>query len=558
MKVCLAQINTTPGDFGGNLVRIKKGICQANSKKADIAIFPELSIPGYLTQDLMYHPDYVHKNLVALQKIVEYSVNFPELHVVVGYIDKNYKGARKPFRNMAGIINKGTIVATYQKHLLPFYDVFDELRYFEPGTQLCVINIKDRKVGITICEDVWNDKGSDDYNYTVNPLGRYRDFGVNTIISINSSPYIQGKAQQRTSKLLKSSEKGMTIVYVNQIGGQDELVFDGQSFIAKNGELIYVSKTIFADSFNIFDLDAPNPQPVILKPHSLYDMLTLGLRDYILKSGFKQVVVGSSGGVDSALVLMLACDAIGPKNVHAIRMPSCYSSDASKGDAFFLHNNLGCHDYLVPIDHMPMLEMLNTAFKKSKTYNTIADQNIQARLRDVYIMHFSNAFGVLPLATGNKSESACGYFTHFDMNLGFAPIKDLYKHQIHEIVKADKRCPTNIWKKPPSAELAANQEDESVLLPYEYLDPIVEAHVESYISTFDGFKTWVEDRTGLFGVCPVKEWLDQEGSEQQYTRIIKLMGKMEFKRRQTCPGVKVTKVAFGIGRRIPIVEKWNR
>lgn len=587
MKICIGQINTTPGDFEGNFVKIRTGIDVAVADSADMVIFPELSLCGYLSQDLMYHPAYIQQNLKYLDAIKDYACSAdPRLVVVVGYIDHSGIESGKPFANKAAVIRSGKIETSYQKQLLPFYDVFDELRYFEPGHELCVFELKGEKIGITICEDLWNDKGSDDYNYAGNPLQKYREAGIKTIVSLNSSPFIQGKLWDRMRMIGGSSEDGLTIIYVNQIGGQDELVFDGQSFIVRNGDLLYLNDERRQDSYDSIGLDRQsaiirrvgepaNRQAVADMACSLQDMLVLCLRDYAVKSGFGELVVASSGGVDSAVVCMLAVEAVGAGNVHAIRMPSRYSSQHSKDDALELHQRLGCWDYLVPIDHIEVVEMLNRLYaqhtasvdnlvtRKMSTdqYNSVADENIQARMRDLYIMHFSNAFGAMPLSTGNKSESACGYYTHFDMSFSFAPIKDLYKFEVLKLARQDKRVPPGIWQKPPSAELAIGQVDEDSLLPYAILDPIVKAYIEDYVSTFDGFVAWLLKQPEWQEISSdrkyLQKWLSLPAASQDYLKITRLIGLMEYKRRQTCPGTKVSRVAFGIGRRIPIVEKWS-
>jgi len=587
VKVCLGQINTTPGDFEGNFSRIKAGIDSACRQMADVVVFPELSIPGYLSQDLIYHPTYVDMNLKYLDAIRQYANSLsPNLYVIVGYIGRNSKTQGKPFTNLAAVIHQGEIIENYQKQLLPFYDVFDELRYFEPGDRLSVLEIADRRVGLAICEDLWNDKDSDDYNYSNNPMNKYREVGVDTIISLNSSPYIQDKPWQRLKAIAPSSKPDIAIIYVNQRGGQDELVFDGHSFVLSDGDLIHVTNELFEDSCQMVELNREFKPLVrnvdlnrkLFESHtsSLFDMLVLGLRDYVQKSGFKEVVLASSGGVDSALVTVLACCAVGAKNVHALRLPTIYSSQHSKDDALQLHNNLGCWDYLLPIEHTPLVDGLKKQYAihasdadnlvtrtvESNLYNQVADENIQARLRDLYVMHFSNAYGAMALSTGNKTESACGYYTHFDMNFGFAPIKDLYKFQVVDLVRSNPMVPENIWKKPPSAELSMGQTDEESLLPYAYLDPIVKSHIEDYVSTFSLFRQWIDAKAATEEVVSadpgaLKVWLDQQEAKQDYLRIIRLINQMEFKRRQTCPGTKTSKVAFGIGRRIPIVGKWS-
>ena len=578
VKVCLAQINTTPGDFEGNLQRIRTGVDAATAGGAHLVVFPELTIPGYLTQDLIYHPAYVARNLAVLDEVKAMTIDTP-CAVVVGFIDHN-PGPGKPFRNCAAVFRGGDEVARYSKHLLPFYDVFDELRYFEPGTELAVIDVAGERVGIVICEDLWNDKGSDGYDYAANPMQRYRDQGVDCVVSLNSSPYSTDKPVDRIRRIAPTSVGGPDVVYCNQRGGQDELVFDGGSFVLRGGDLLHLSGTVDEDSFDIVDLtQEPAVQDVAAKSTeirkrscSLLDLLVLGLKDYVVKSGFRELVLASSGGVDSAVVAALASRAVGPDHVHAVRLPSIYSSDHSRSDAIALHRNLGCYDYAIGVDHQPLVSMLNTHFHAhpgdaqnlvtqvfaEDRYGGVADENIQARIRDLYVMHFSNAFGAMPLSTGNKTESACGYYTHFDMNFSFAPLKDLYKRQVVDIARQIPEIPDNIWLKPPSAELAEGQTDEASLLPYSVLDPIVESYVEHYISSFNVFVEWTAGRRDEISQDPdrLARWLGEPSSATEYQRIISLIGRMEYKRRQTCPGTKVSKVAFGIGRRIPIVEKW--
>ena len=385
---------------------------------------------------------------------------------------------------------------------------------------------------------------------------------------------MQGKPEDRLRRLVGDDEQ-LTLVYVNQWGGQDELVFDGQSFVADRGQLRYCSSQVERDEFAIVDLGSTSESPpaadVKARSPRLDQLIVMSLRDYARKSGFSDAVVASSGGVDSALTIALACEALGPNHVHAIRMPSVYSSDHSKSDAMALHQALGCWDYEVEIEHLRLVESLNhsfdryeaadhlvTAVHREGRYNAIADQNVQARLRDVYLMHFSNAYGALPLATGNKTESACGYFTHFDMNLSFAPIIDLYKRQVFDLAAAQPAIPRNIVTKRPSAELAPDQFDEDNLLPYAVLDPMVQGYVEEFISDFDACKGWLQSagETISIDVGELNEWLSSATAKTDYERIITLIGRMEFKRRQTCPGPKLSKVAFGIGRRVPIVKAY--
>jgi NAD+ synthase (glutamine-hydrolysing) len=539
MKVLISQINPTPGDFEGNFEQICDALVQR--KDADLIVFPENAIGGYLAKDMLYNDSFIESNLIYLHELVELSKD-QNYFIVVGYVDRNTKGFGKPFKNMAAVIHNGTIVGKYQKRLLPFYDVFDEGRYFEPGSELCVVKIKGVKWGICICEDLWNDKGQDDYNYQNNPIQQYNEIGITNIIAINSSPFVVKKTAKRIEILqeISRANQGM-IIYVNQVGGMDELVFDGNSCVIKKGHNHFFSP--FGKTSNdLVDL-SENPGFWYDNQTSLDQIrkiLVLGLRDYIQKSGFKKVVVSSSGGIDSAVVLALACEAIGPENVYAIRQPSIYSSEGSKSDAELLHTNLGCHDYIFPIDFNPLLENLkNTLTMKDGKYNPVADENIQARLRAITLMHFSNAWGCLALTTGNKTESATGYSTlGGDMMGGFAPIQDLYKLEVYDLARNYNQkkeiIPNNIIEKPPSAELAPGQSDEESLLPYNVLDEIVKEYIENHVIDPKKFK---------------------EVSAEDYYRIIKMIDRNEFKRRQAAPGIKVHKTAFGSGRRLPIVKK---
>lgn len=567
MKIMTAQINTTPGDFSGNFERIKKGIDLAEQAKVDLLVFPELTIPGYLCQDLIYSQKFVDQNLRFLKQVVECTKS---AHVVVGYIDRNHSGGGKPYHNMAAVIHNGLIVATYKKQLLPFYDVFDEGRYFQPGTERTIVSIAGRKWGLLICEDCWNDKGQDDYNYRTNPISKYQKIGIENFICINSSPFVKHKPARRVLMLSEVAQKG-AFIYVNQIGGQDELVFDGHSCIYDEGRLIGIDCEMFEDSYNVHAL---NERKLVVHDWNhdqlLENVLVLGMRDYARKSGFKEMVLGSSGGIDSALAAALAVKAVGKDNVHAIRMPSIYSSEGSKTDALKLHENLGLKDYILDVDHLPLIHKMNQSFGEHSRYNRVAEENAQARIRDVYIMHFSNAFGPLPIGTGNKTESACGYYTHFDMNMGYAPLKDLYKHDIYALAKKMAEIPSEIVNKSPSAELAPGQTDEGSLLPYSILDKIVEAYIEEYISDFEEFQKWLLYAPGrndlpleniptrMLGPTLIEKYYAEFESSYvnraNYNRIIRMIDVNEFKRRQTCMGIKVSKVAFGIGRRVPVVK----
>jgi NAD+ synthetase len=549
----MCQTNTIPGDFRGNVDQIKQGILKGYDNNVDIIVFPELTIPGYLCRDMIYEVGFVEKNLKALQEIVAFN-DICQMEkggnpvIIVGYIDANRTGTGKPFRNMAAVIQDGCVIATYAKHLLPFYDVFDEGRYYEPGNQLAIIDIKGERWGIIICEDGWNDKGSDDYNYNVRPLVKYRDAGVTKIISINSSPFVVGKPVKRYNLFRDSGFE--TIIYLNQLGGQDELVFDGNSFITHNGMMVACAKQ---EPFHL----VKDFEPMVYEKaplEEMYDALKIGLYDYVTKNGFKEVVLGSSGGIDSAVVIALACEVLGPTNVHGIRMPSKWSSTGSVNDALQLHQNLGCNDHYFPIEHDAFLDRLLTELKCNNIYNPVASENIQARIRGNTVMHFSNAYGGLALTTGNKTELALGYTTIFgDMAGGFAPICDVYKMQVYAIARYINRSetiiPQAIIDKAPSAELAPGQTDEASLLPYPILDIIVKAYIEDYIGDFKTFSSRYKQ------VDVINNWLESPDAQKQYDRMIKIIKSQEFKRRQAPIGTKISKVAFGMGRRLPIVKR---
>lgn len=585
MKILPAPINTTPGDFTGNFEKIVEKIEEAAKRGCRMVIFPELSIPGYLSCDMMFRTSYVHKNLETLQHIVNVSNIHKNVYIVVGYIDKNTTGIGKPFQNCLAVIHNGTIVGKYQKHLLPFYDVFDEGRYYEPGTDHLVLDIDGERFGFTICEDIWNDKGQDDYNYRNNPVRYYlEEANVDYLVNISSSPYCIGKTKKKKDTLHKIINVGFDshrpyrvgLIYVNQFGGQDELVFNGDCYFGFNGYLKeYNPQMKNADPiFEIHPELIGRYQPNIVDDDDeFFNMAVLGLQDYIKKTGFKEVVLGSSGGIDSAVVLALACEAIGAENVTAIMMPSIYSSEGSTTDAQALHAAYGCKELTVPIKHQDLLKRFNIGlgferlldsdvltgewnYEKLLDYNPVADENIQARLRGMVVMHYSNATGAIPLTTGNKTENAVGYCTLYgDMNGGFNPIKDMYKTQVFDLARyinkkhGKEMVPEAIINKPPTAELRPDQTDEASLLPYELLDDIVEQYIENFVDTYDEYVK-LEDRAAL-----IADNVEIEKAQKEYERIIRLIDIAEYKRRQAAPGVKLSRVAFGTGRRLPIVAK---
>jgi NAD+ synthetase len=576
MKIMLAQINTTPNDFVGNYNKIIDGIEQAKAEGCKLAVFPELSICGYGVKDLVYKPGFIEKNSKTLREIIDYSSQEPVsgITIVVGYIDENTTGEGKPFRNMAAVIRGGRILCTYQKRLLPFYDVFDEGRWFEPGKENAVFDIDGVKWGVIICEDGWHsDKGETGLiNHHVDPLQSYKDIGVKNIVSLNSSPYYHGKDIVRLQTFRdKCTELGFDLlVYCNQSGGQDELVFDGNGFVV--GKDSYIHDTFQSafprygrDTFNKEYFVVDTEQGGISVSHSrqaeYLRMAVVGLQDYARKTKQKKFVIGSSGGVDSALVISLACIAFGPENVTGIRMPSAISSQGSKDDALRLHQNWGCKDLMVSIDHQDFLAHVNSGLGLEQgNYHAVADENIQARMRGQIVMHYSNATGALPLTTGNKTELSLGYCTLYgDMSGGFNPIGDMYKYMVYEMCKLinefyGNKIPKEIIEKAPSAELAPGQTDEKSLMPYRLLDKIVEEYVENYICNLAQFKAKIEKTglhtSGLWALQPE----DITILDEKYDQMIRRTDNCEFKRRQAAPCIKLTKKSFGTGRRMPIAR----
>lgn len=591
MKIMLAQINTTPADFEGNMAKIIHGIKEASrlDVKADVIVFPELAICGYSSRDMFHAEEFIDLNLRYLNDIAHMTAG-NGLTVIVGYAGYNTKGHGKPFTNMAAVIREGAIISTYQKHLLPNYDVFDERRYFESGTDLCIVTIAGVKCGISICEDIWNDKGQEDYSYEDNPIARYRARGVKTFINLSSSPFVIGKPERRMRMLNKISEDDCAVIYVNQCGAQDELVFDGRSCVMINGANRYIAPSNHGESiYPVVDMKRGYGEPIepFNQMDELYDTLITGIRDYFTKTKHAHAVLGSSGGIDSAVVAALASAAIGAKNVTCIMMPSCYSSEDSTVHAEKLHKNLGCNELTMPIEHMSMLNNMRAVLDLPQNYEPSADENIQARLRGMVIMFYANAMKALALTTGNKTELAFGYCTLYgDMNGGLNCLGGLYKREVFALAEyvnglARKEIiPRSIIYKAPSAELKPDQTDEASLLPYSILDFIAEAFIEKNISTFDTFVAWAKTKcvtgyrsgNGLlqYWVAHNREALaqhlidckikDPEKSTLlippmvQYNKLIRLIKLMEFKRRQAAPCIKVHQIDFGTGRRLPIVQ----
>jgi NAD+ synthetase len=598
MKITYAQINTIPGNFSVNFNQVTDAIQTAVLDQSDILVFPELTLCGYGVKDLMYNPGFVEKNLMFLQAACQSSVGYKG-HIFIGYIDNNMTGAGKPFRNMVAVIHNGVIVGRYAKWLLPFYDVFDEGRYYEPGNELCIIKIAGKRVGVLVCEDLWNDKGQDDYNHKTNPVAKYREAGVDMIVSLNSSPYTKGKPSYRAHMLgdivrsFPDTFEG--IVYCNQYGAQDELVFDGNSMFINNRRDVRIAPPVvptgakFAEGRIVtidtdrFKTDLNTDKHVLNDDDTMhFSMCMTGVFDYARKTGFKGIVLGSSGGIDSAVVIAMGTVIFGKENVYGIRMPSIYNSQASSDLAERLHKNLGCNDFLVPIRHMDLLHHINVglqleerdpaaddrnqmipveAYKKLVQYNEVADENLQSRMRGQVSMHMANALGLLAVGTCNKCEAATGYFTLFgdSANL-FNPLIDLYKLEVVDFARflnhlTDNAIPQEIITRPPTAELKPGQTDEASLMPYKWLDRVVRLYIEKNVISYDMFcaemKVEIDNRMHIYGDHSTKT---VEITEKEYNRIVGIIERNEFKRRLVSMGPKLTKKSFGTGRRVPVVK----
>lgn len=558
LRTALAQINSTVGGINGNVDKINNFVVQAQKNEADIVAFPELAICGYPPEDLLLKGHFVDDNLRALHAFVK---KVSDIVVVVGFVDIDEK---KNLYNAAGIIHNGRLRGVYRKIELPNYGVFDEKRYFHPGKRASVFELGGMKFAVNICEDIWRDRG-------VAKL--QADKGAEVIINISASPYHIAKVKLRQDMLKEQAkDTGTYICYNNLVGGQDELVFDGGSMIVgPNAEIIIFGKQ-FEEDLVIVDLpikvksksklrDKKNirlgelkriDKPALSKRrynklskiNEIYSALVLGTRDYIRKNGFEKVVLGLSGGMDSSLTAVIACDAIESKNVVGISMPSRYSSQETQADAKALANNLGVKFIVSPIESIfsVYLAVLDKEFVGLD--RDVTEENLQARIRGNILMAFSNKYGWLVLTTGNKSETSVGYCTLYgDMAGGFAVIKDVPKTFVYKLARfrnereSKELIPQSIFTRDPSAELRDNQRDEDLLPPYSVLDPILKAYVE-------------EDKS-------FEEMIDKRFNFEVVKNVIQMVDRNEYKRRQSPPGIKITPKAFGKDRRLPITNGYN-
>ena len=554
MKIAIAQLNPTIGDLTGNAQQILAAAQQAADQGARLMLTPELALCGYPPKDLLLKPAFVEAMAATLAQLAQDLP--PELAVLVGTVEPNVRSPQtgeKPLFNSTALLEGGKIQQIFHKRLLPTYDVFDEDRYFESGQDCNVFILtsasQDLRVGVTICEDIWNGEGFwGKRNYQTDPIADLANQGVDLIVNLSASPYSVGKQQLREAMLRHAAlHYRQAILYANQVGGNDDLIFDGNSFgFSRQGEIVCRGKAFDTDLVIVdYDLETQDlTGTALVQPQNedaeIWAALVLGLRDYVRKCGFSKVVLGLSGGVDSALVAAIAAAAIGAENVLGILMPSPYSSDHSIKDALDLASNLGIQTQKLPIgDLMKTYDQTFTELFANTEFG-IAEENLQSRIRGNLLMAISNKFGHLLISTGNKSEMAVGYCTLYgDMNGGLAAIADVPKTRIYSICEWLNReteiIPTNILTKPPSAELKPGQVDQDSLPPYDVLDDILDQFILGHKSPAEIIASGHESGT--------------------VERVTKLVTRAEFKRKQAAPGLKVTDRAFGTGWRMPIASK---
>jgi NAD+ synthetase len=544
MKIALAQINTTIGDFAGNRDKILAAYRRGSEAGVALVVAPELAITGYPPRDLLLRPRFVARNLEILDELAAAT---GAVGLLVGYVARSDVRAGRATANAVALLQNGRILATRIKTLLPTYDVFDEDRYFEPASDNAPVEFNGRRVGLTVCEDIWNDEDfwRERRLYRRNPCHDLVKAGAEILLNCSASPWQLGKTRTRHAMVSSMAAKTRCpILYCNLVGGNDELVFDGNSFAFDAQGRMLAHGQGFAEDFVVVDLADSQPlaytEPT--DEEQVYHALVLGLRDYLHKCGFKSAVLGLSGGIDSALTACLAVAALGRENVRGISLPSQFSSQGSLDDARILAQNLGIQYDVVPIQ--PSFQVVREQLKEvfAGRAEDVTEENIQARLRGVVLMAMSNKFGSILLTTGNKSESAVGYCTLYgDMCGGLSVISDVPKQMVYRLSRWINRerevIPTPSITKPPSAELRPNQTDQDSLPPYDILDAILEAYVVQSKSAQDiiaaGF------------------------AEADVRRVIRLIDLSEYKRRQAAPGLKVTSKAFGMGRRIPIAQKYR-
>jgi NAD+ synthetase len=547
MRLGLLQLNATIGAYEKNRARIEETYLEAVARGAELVLAPELALCGYPPRDLLLRDDFIQRGLDTLAQL---AASVGEVPLIVGYVDRNDTRPGRMLRNAAAVLHRGKIAQRVAKCLLPTYDVFDEDRYFEAAEKVAPIELLGKRIALTICEDIWNDADFwPERRYRRDPVHELVAAGADLIVNISASPWDRGKEARRLAMLQRvAKDEGVPLAQVNSVGANDELIFDGHS-VALNarGEIVALGAG-FAEEVLVVDLSSsarvpsPTPAPPPNQEEQLFRALVLGVRDYVAKCGFKSVVLGLSGGIDSALVAVIAAEALGPKNVWGISLPSRHSSAHSLDDAAQLAKKLGIRYDVVPIKEPVHTaeEVLGALFLNRAP--DLTEENIQPRMRGLLLMALSNKFGPLVLTTGNKSELAVGYCTLYgDMCGALAVIADVLKTEIYALAewvnRAEEIIPWNTIRKPPSAELRPNQTDQDSLPPYDLLDRILRHYVVDE-----------SDPQMLIG----------EGVPPEVVRdILNKIAFSEYKRRQAAPGLKVSPRAFGMGRRVPIAQKFR-
>jgi NAD+ synthase (glutamine-hydrolysing) len=543
MKIALAQLNYHIGNFESNLQKIISTALTAQNSGADLVVFAELAVSGYPPRDFLEFDDFIDRCSDAMQQIAAQCI---EIGVIVGVPVRNNAAKGKPLFNAAAFIYQGHI-QYFNKALLPNYDVFDEYRYFEPSREFQLLEFKDKKIALTVCEDLWN-IGNDPL-YTLNPMDELMPFGPDMMINIAASPFDYRQAEKRREVLQQNVAKyKIPLLYVNHVGAQTELLFDGGSMAITAKNQIAIQLPFFEESVQIIDFETLNKDIIEIpaeqlpaKINLIHDALVMGIRNYFTKLGFKKAILGLSGGIDSAVTMVLAARALGNENVTGVLMPSQFSSDHSVDDAMQLAQNMGSPVKMLPIKALfkAFETGLETEFKDLPF--GLTEENIQARIRGVLLMALSNKFGHIVLNTSNKSEAAVGYGTLYgDMNGGLSVLGDVYKTEVFALARFINKeieiIPMNTIIKPPSAELRPDQKDSDSLPEYDILDQILYQYIES--------------RKGP------KELINMGFDENTVNRVLKLVNTNEYKRHQTPPILRVSPKAFGMGRRMPIVAKY--
>ncbi|HYC90369.1 MAG TPA: NAD+ synthase [Thermoanaerobaculia bacterium] len=544
MKVFIGQINSTVGALTANAELIRRAYAEGVAAGADVVMVPELAVTGYPARDLLDRPHFIERALEVRDELAKMT---GETTLIFGCPVRNTHWCGKPLHNAAIVARNGTILLEQKKMLLPTYDVFDELRYFEPGTEVHLVEIAGKRVGVSICEDFWfDDEVFGQKMYCANPVDDLARQGAEVLLNISASPFNAGKRRARWEIFSQISRRyDVPLVYVNQVGGNDELLFDGSSIVFDaSGQTIFCARAFEEHNTLVHLTGSPCEMVLALgEEEEIGRALILGLRDYIRKCGFKDVVIGLSGGIDSALTAAIAAEALGPERVTGIAMPSQFSSQHSIDDARALAENLGIHFHLVPISpiYAPYETAIDALFGEHKFDTT--NENIQARIRGNILMAWSNRLGAMVVSTGNKSEMAVGYCTLYgDMAGGLSLLGDVYKTTVYRVARWINReralIPESTMTKAPSAELRPNQTDQDTLPPYDVLDSILKLYIEEWLEV-DAIAARGFDRDLV-------------------ARILKMVDTAEFKRRQAAPTVRVSSKAFGSGRDMPIAQQWRR